>query len=192
MARKYEFRPDSDRKGLIQRLYLSQQQRRIVLKWALYALLLVVISVLQDVMLTPVRILGASTNLVPCTIIVICITEGVQSGSLFALLASLLYLFSGTAPGPYAMVFITLLAIVVSAFRQGYLRKGFAATMLCTGAAMLVYELALFVIGLFLELTSPARFLSFVFTAMFTMVAAPLLHLLANAISAIGGQSWKE
>lgn len=192
MARKYEFRPDSDRKSLIQRLYLSQQQRRIVLKWVLYALLLIVISVLQDVMLTPVRILGASTNLVPCAIIVICITEGVQSGSLFALISSLLYLFSGTAPGPYAMVFITLLAIVVSAFRQGYLRKGFAATMLCTGTAMLVYELALFVIGLFLNLTAPARFMSFVFTAMFTMVVAPLLHLLANAISAIGGQSWKE
>lgn len=192
MAKKYEFRPDSDRKGLMQRLYLSQQQRKIVLKWVLYALLLVVLSVLQDVILTPIRILGASTNLVPCAIIVICIAEGVQSGSVFALVASLLYLFSGTAPGPYAMVFITLLAILVSAFRQGYLRKGFAASMLCTGAAMLVYELALFVIGLFLKLTSPARFLSFVLTAMFTMVVAPLLYLLAKAISAIGGQSWKE
>ena len=190
--RKYEFRPDSDRKGLIQRLYLSRQQRRIVLKWVLYALLLVVISVVQDVILTPIRLFGASTNLVPCAIIVICITEGVQSGSLFALVASLLYLFSGTAPGPYAMVFITVLAIVVSAFRQGYLRKGFAATMLCSSTAMLIYELAIFLIGLFLKLTTPSRFISFIFTAIFTMVIAPLLYLLANAISTIGGQSWKE
>lgn len=192
MARKYEFRPDSDRKGLLQRLHLTQQQRKNLLKWVLYALLLVALSVLQDVILTPIRLFGASTDLVPCAIIVICITEGAESGSVFALVASLLYLFSGTAPGPYAMVFITLLAIVVSAFRQGYLRKGFAASMLCTGAAMLVYELALFVIGLFLKLTSPARFMSFVFTAMFSMLAAPLLYLLAKAISAIGGQSWKE
>lgn len=192
MARKYEFRPDSDRKGLLQRLYLTQQQRRSLLKWVLYALLLTVLSVLQDVILTPIRLFGASTDLVPCAIIVICIAEGTEVGSLFALIASLLYLFSGTAPGPYAMVFITLLAVLVSAFRQGYLRKGFAASMLCTGAAMLVYELAVFIVGLFLDLTSPGRLLSFVLTAAFSMVAAPLLYLLAKAISAIGGQSWKE
>ena len=192
MARKYEFRPDSDRKGLLQRLYLSQQQRKNLLKWVLYALLLVVLSVLQDVILTPIRLLGASTDLVPCAIFVICVAEGVESGSLFALIASLLYLFSGTAPGPYAMLFITLLAVVVSAFRQGYLRKGFAASMLCSGAAMLVYELALFVVGLFLDLTSPARFIIFILTAAYSMLAAPALYLLAKAISAIGGQSWKE
>lgn len=192
MARKYEFRPDSDRKGLLQRLHLTQQQRRNLLKWVLYALLLVVLSVLQDVILTPIRLFGASTDLVPCAIMVICIAEGAEGGSLFALIASLLYLFSGTAPGPYAMVFITLLAIVVSAFRQGYLRKGFAASMLCTGAAMLVYELAVFFVGLFLKLTAPARLMNFVFTAVLSMLAAPLLYLLAKAISAIGGQSWKE
>ena len=192
MARKYEFRPDSDRKGLLQRLYLTQQQRRSLLKWVLYALLLTVLSVLQDVILTPARLFGASTDLVPCAIIVICITEGTEGGSVFALIASLLYLFSGTAPGPYAMVFITLLAVLVSAFRQGYLHKGFAASMLCTGVAMLVYELAVFIVGLFLDLTSPGRLLTFVLTAVFSMIAAPLLYLLAKAISAIGGQSWKD
>lgn len=192
MARKYEFRPDSDHKGLLQRLYLTQQQRRNLLKWVLYALLLVLLSVVQDVILTPIRLFDASTNLVPCAIIMVCITEGAEAGSVFTLIASLLYLFSGTAPGPYAMVFITLLAIVVSAFRQGYLRKGFAASMLCTGAAMLVYELALFTIGLFLDLTGPGHFMRFIFTALLTMIAAPILYLLAKAISAIGGETWKE
>ena len=192
MARKYEFRPDSDHKTLLQRLYMTQQQRRNLLKWVLYALLLVFLSVLQDVILTPMRLLGASTDLVPCAIIMICVTEGAQAGCVFALVSSLLYLFSGTAPGPYAMVFITVLAIVVSAFRQGYLRKGFAAAMLCTGVAMLVYELALFTIGLFLNLTSPGRFFSFVLVAIYSTVAAPALYCLAKAINAIGGESWKE
>lgn len=192
MAKKYEFRPDSDRKGLLQRLYLTQKQRRGLLKWVLYALFLVLLSVLQDVILTPIRLFGASTDLVPCAIMIICIAEGTESGSMFALIASLLYLFSGTAPGPYAMVFITLLAVLVSAFRQGYLRKGFTASMLCTGVAMLAYELAVFVVGLFLDLTSPGRLLSFVLTAAFSMLTAPLLYLLTRAISAIGGESWKD
>ena len=192
MARKYEFRPDSNRNGLLQRLHMTQQQRRIFLKWVLHALLLVLLSVVQDVILTPAQIFGSSTNLVPCAIIMVCITEGVENGSLFALVASILYLFSGTAPGPYAMVLITLLAILVSAFRQGYLRKGFTASMLCTGVAMLVYELALFFIGLFLNLTVPNQFMHFILTALLSTAVAPLLYLLTRAISAIGGESWKE
>ena len=192
MAKKYEFRPDSDQKSLLQRLYMTQQQRRNLLKWVLYALLLVVLSVLQDVILTPIGLFGANTNLVPCAIILICVTEGAEQGSLFALIASLLYLFSGTAPGPYSMVLITLLAIVISAFRQGYLRKGFAASMLCTGIAMLVYELALFAIGLFLNLTIGKQLMHFVLTALLSVLVSPLLYLLTKAISAIGGESWKE
>ena len=192
MAKKYEFRPDSDHKTLLQRLFMTPQQRRNALKWILYALLLVLLSVLQDVILTPMRLFGASTDLVPCAIIMICITEGTQSSCVFALISSLLYLFSGTAPGPYAMVFITLLSILVSAFRQGYLRKGFAAAMLCTGSAMLIYELALFVIGLFLKLTTAGRFFSFILVSLFSTAVAPVLYWLAKAINAIGGESWKE
>lgn len=192
MAKKYEFRPDNDRKTLLQRLHLSQQQRRNLVKWLLYALVLVVLSVLQDVIFTPMKIFGASSDLVPCAIILICVVEGAQSGCVFALVASLIYLYSGTAPGPYAMVFITIFAILVSAFRQGYLRKGFAATMLCTAGAMLAYELALFAIGLFLHLTTPKRLISFAITALLSMIAAPILYLLANAINAIGGDAWKE
>lgn len=192
MAKKYEFRPDSTGKTLLQRLHLSQVQRRSLLKWVLYALVLMVLSVLQDVILTHLRLFGASTDLVPCAIFLICVIEGTESGSVFALCASLFYLFSGTAPGAYAMVFITLLAILVSAFRQGYLRKGFAAAMLCTALALVVYEVALFAIGLFLQLTIPSRIIGFVVTAAMSMAAAPVIYLVAKAINAIGGDSWKE
>lgn len=192
MAKKYEFRPDKPRRGLLQRLHLSQQQRRNLLKWGLYALALLVLSVIQDVILCRLRIYGASTDLVPCGIFLICIIEGTERGSVFTLVASLLYLFSGTAPGPYAMVFITALAVTVSAFRQAYLQKGLSAAILCTAAAMLVYELAVFAIGLFLQLTTPARAVGFLITAAMTMVAAPLLYVLMGSIGTIGGETWKE
>ena len=147
---------------------------------------------LQDVIFSRASIFGATTDLVPCAILMICVLQGAEAGALFSLIAALLYYFAGSAPGVYVILFLPLLGSVAAAFRQGYLRKGFAASMLCTGAAMLVYELAVFVVGLFLDLTSPSRLLSFVLTAAFSMVVAPLLYLLAKAISAIGGESWKE
>ena len=39
------------RSGLLSKLFLTKQQRRSVLKWTLYAMVLVVLSVLQDVLL---------------------------------------------------------------------------------------------------------------------------------------------
>lgn len=192
MAKKYEFKPDSDGKNLLQRLHLSSQQRKSLLKWVLYTLMLVVLSVLQDVILTHLRIFGATTDLVPCAIFLICVIEGTQVGSVFALIASLLYLFSVNDLGPYAVVFITFLAITVTAFRQGYLRKGLAAAILCVGAAMLVYEMLLFAFALFLQRTLFDRILGFLITALLSTLVCPLLYIPAKAINAIGGDSWKE
>ena len=192
MAKKYEFKPDSDRKNLLQRLYMTQQQRRNLLKWVLYALLLIFLSVLQDVFLTHLRVLGATTDLVPCAIFLICVIEGTHSGSIFSLVASLFYLFSLDNAGPYIVVFITFLAVIVTAFRQGYLRKGFTAAWLCAGAAMIVYELLLFAFALFLHSTVFSRILGFLLTALMSVAAVPLIYFPAKAIGAIGGDAWKE
>lgn len=192
MTRKNEFQPDKPRFGLLSRLYLTKKQRRSVLKWVLYALVLLVLSLLQDVILCHLRIFGASTDLVPCGIFLICILEGAHTGSVFALTASLLYLFSGTAPGPYAMVFLTALAVGVTMFRQAYLQKGFGAAMLGVGVAVLLYELLLFTFGLFLGLTIFSRLPGFFITAALSCLAAPVLYPVLIAIGSIGGEPWKE
>ena len=51
MARKNEFQPDRPVSGLLSKLYLTRRQRQVILKWSLYGLLLVALSVLQDVLL---------------------------------------------------------------------------------------------------------------------------------------------
>ena len=192
MARKYDFRPDSDGKSILQRLHMTRQQRRSLLKWFLYAALLIFVSLIQDVILTHLRVFDASTDLVPCAIFLICVVEGTQSGSVFSLVASLLYLFSVNDLGPYAVIFITFLAIFVTAFRQGYLRQGFAAAYLCTAVALVVYELLLFVFALFLQKTVPGRFFGFVITALMTLLVVPILYLPIKSINAIGDDAWKE
>lgn len=192
MAKKQEFKPDKPQSSWLSKLYLTALQRKALLKWTLYALLLLVLSVVQDVILCRFRLFGATTELVPCGIFLICVIVGTEQGSLFALISSLLYLFSGTAPGPYSMVFITALSIGICILRQGYLQKGFPAAMLCTALAMLLYELLNFAFGLFLGVTLPGRFGSFCITAGLSLIAAPILYPLILSIGSIGGDAWKE
>ena len=117
MARKYEFKPDKPRLGWLDTLVLTQKQRRSLLKWLLYGLVLLVLSILQDVLLSRLRLWGGTTELVPCGIFLICVLEGMERGSVFSLVASLLYLFSGSAAGAYSVVFITVVAVLVTAGR---------------------------------------------------------------------------
>lgn len=191
MAKKHEFRPDKPKISLLSHLVLTKNQQRKLLKWSLYAVLLLFVSVLQDVVLSQVRVLGATTELIPCAIFLICVMEGAQQGSVFALAASLLYLFSGTAPGPYSMVAITFLSVGVCIFRQAYLQESFSSAMLCVGVAMVCYALINFVFGLFLGLTPLTRFHGFLITAGLSLLAAPVLYPLLKAIGKIGGQLWK-
>lgn len=192
MARKNEFQPDKPKSVLINRLHLTRLQRKKLLKWVLYSLVLLALSLVQDVMLCHFRVLGASTDLVPCAIFMICLLEGMESGSLFALISSAIYLFSGSAPGIYALVLLTFIAIFASYFRQAFLQKGFSAAMLCTVLSLFLYELLVFAFGLFLGQAQPGWILSFVLTAGMTSLTAPILYPVLIKIGSIGGEVWKE
>lgn len=191
MAKKHEFRPDKPKISLLNYLVLAPSQRKSLLKWGLYTAMLVFLSVLQDVMLSQVRIFGATTELIPCAIFLICILEGVQQGSIFALVASLLYLFSGTAPGVYSMVTITFCAVGVCLLRQAYLQERFSSAMLCVSLAMILYVLVNFIFGIFLGLTIFSRVHGFLITAALSLLTVPVMYPVFKAIGKIGGQVWK-
>lgn len=192
MARKNEFKPDKRPSPLLKMLHLSPKQRRSVLKWVLYSLLLLALSVLQDVLLCRMQLWGATTDLVPCGIFLICLLAGAQSGSVFALIASVLYLFSGTAPGNYCILFITVLSVLVTIFRQSYLQKSFAVAFLCCSVCVLLYELLVGIFGIFLGLTVSSRLGVFILTGILTLAAVPILYPVVSAIGRIGGEAWKD
>ncbi len=192
MARRYEFQPDKPRTNWLSKLYLTKLQRRSILKWFFYGLCLLLLSVVQDVILCRFRLFGATTELVPCGIFLICILEGTQRSSIFSLTAAILYLFSGSSAGTHVVALIPVLAITTCLFRQSYLQKSFSSAMVCLVFAMVVYELCVFVVALFLGLTRIDRIGSFAITAGLSLLAAPLLYPVFVAIGSIGGQSWKE
>lgn len=193
MARKkIEFRPDPTGFDWAGKLLLTPKQRRSVLKWLLYSLVCVAGLVLQDSMLARLRLLGGGFDVAPALIILICVLEGCDRGSLFALLGSMIYVFSGTGPGYWCILLLTLAAVLAAAFRQSYLRRGPGSDLICVGGAMALYELAVFGVGVFLQLTYTGRWRVFLMTALVSTLAAGALYRPLKHIGTIGGNEWKE
>ena len=193
MARKkIEFRPDPTGHDVAGKLHLTRQQRQALLKWLLYSLVCVLGLVLQDSMLARLRFLGGGFQLAPALVILICVLEGCESGSMFALCASRVYVFSGSAEGRYCIALLTLTAVLAALLRQSYLRRGPGSDLTCVGAAMLVYELAVFAAALMLDLTYSARWGAAVMTAVVSTLSAVALYLPLKHIGTIGGNVWKE
>ncbi len=192
MAKRQEFHGDKPHSSLLDKLYITHKQRLSLLKWLLLGLILLLLSALQDVVLCRFRLFGATTDLIPCAVILICIMEGVENGCVFALVSSLIYQFSGSAPGMYAMVFLTVIAIFAAIFRQSYLQKGFGAAFFCTAGALFIYELLIFFMGLFLELSFPGRIIGFLITGGLSLICIPPLYPLVMLVGKIGGSIWNE
>lgn len=193
MAKKrYDFKPDREGPDLLSHFSLTKKQQQNLLKWTLYGIVLMLLSVLQDCILFNMRIFGSTTDLVPCAIVAICVLEGAESGSSFALIGSLLFYASGSSCGIHAIPILTFCAVGAAIFRQNYLRKGFAATLLCTAVATALYEMAGFAVALVLGMTFAGRWIIILTMSGLSTVAVSLLYKIFIAIGKIGGESWKE
>ena len=190
--KKHEFRPDTHREDFLGKLLLTRKQRQTVLRWLLFSAVCLAALLVQDVIMSRVDILGATTDLVPCCILAVCILQGAESGCVFALAASLIYYFSGSSPGAPCILLITALAVFATIFRQAYLRQGFATLLLCLAVSVFVYELAIFGIALFLHYTTADRLPMACQTAAYTLAAVPVLYPILMSIGKIGGETWKE
>lgn len=188
----YEFKPDKDRIPLAKKLHLTKLQKKQLLQWTLNGLLCLLLLVIQDVIMSQVSIGGATTDLVPAAMLLIGVISDVYDGSLFLLLGSTVYVFSGSAPGPYAIGFLTVIGVAAALFRQSFWRRGFRSNILCAGLALLVYELALFGTGIFLGLTHWGRIGVFLTIWALSYLVMLALYPLARAIQKIGGEKWRE
>lgn len=190
--RKYEFKPDKTDSGTLSKLYVTKKQRLAVLKWLLMGAVLVLLSVIQDVVLSRVEIFGSKLDLVAAALLMVCILQDPEVGGVFLLTGSTLYCLSGSAPGTYVIALLTLLGVIMGIFRHSYLYNRFSSVLLCTAAAVMAYEAAIFAIGVFLGHTTSARFAGFMISGGLSVAVMPALYPLFLAIGKIGGETWKE
>ena len=190
--KKAEFKPDAEGTGLLKKLHLTQVQRDVYLKWGLYIGLLVVLLTVQDVIMSQVTLFGSTTDLAVCVILLITVIEGIEIGSIFVLLASCFFYFSGSSPGPYCVALLTFLGIGACLFRQLYWHRNRGSIVLCAGLALMLYELSIFAVGIFMGLTRFDRLPNFVVTGLLSIAVMIPLYSLINVIGQIGGNTWKE
>ena len=190
--RKHEFKPDRTGTGALKKLYLTRLQRLHLLKWSLMGLALLILSLIQDSMLSRLNIGGATFDLVGCGILLGCMLFQPDVSAVFALVSSVLYYFSGTAPGAYSIALLTVLGVLLCIFRRSFLRRCFSTTFFCTAFGLIVYRLSIFVICLFLGSTTADRIPAFLLCGGLSVAVIPLLYPVFTAISSIGGESWKE
>lgn len=190
--KQYQFKPDPKGTNLLKKLHLTLQQRQKLLKWGLLVALCVLLLVIQDVTMSRFRFSGATTDLAVCIILLIGLYEGMEDGGLFALIASTFYWFSGSAPGPYVIVYLTVLTLGIGYLRQLFWRRSFGSIALCTGIAILAYEILIFITALFGGLTILPRLGVALLTAILTCIVMLPLYPLVKTIAKIGGETWKE
>ena len=189
---KPEFRKDSLGTGFLRKLYFTRQQRLTLLRWGSYTMLCVMALVIQDTIMSRIPIFGACTDLPVAAMLLITVLEGTETGSVFILIASTIYYFSGSAPGPYTVALLTVLGICASLFRQAYWHRSRSSLLLCAGLAVFVYEIAVFGFSIFSGLTLWSRIPRFAVTGILSWAAMFLLYPLTLKLGQIGGHTWKE
>ena len=99
-----DFKPDVQKATWVKTNRLTKQQQLRLVRWVLYVLTVVACLILQDVIMSQFSIFGATTDLPACAILLITVMEGTEIGSIFVLIASTLYYFSGNAQRLSALV----------------------------------------------------------------------------------------
>jgi hypothetical protein len=188
----YEFKPDRQETSILKQLYLTRLQRKQLLKWGSHAALCILMLTIQDVLMSRFRFSGATTDLAVCAIFLIGLYEGTENGSLFALIASLVYLFSGSSPGAQCIALISCTTVVLNLLRQIYWHRSGGSILLCTCTGIVIYEMMNFLFGVFVGSTHWGRAGVFALVAAFTCATAFPLYPLVKQISKIGGDTWKE
>lgn len=190
--RSSEFKPDPKTATWVKTFRLTALQRLRLTKWLLYVLTIVGCLVVQDVVMSRIRLFGATTDLAVSAIILITILEGTEVGTMFVLIASTAYYFSGSAPGSYVIALLTFLSTGSVLLRQLYWHRSRGSILLFSGITVVLYELGLFVVGVTNGLTIATHLTAFVLTGFYSVLTMIPLYSLVYKIGLIGGNTWKE
>ena len=187
-----DFKPDPKPILWLKSLRLTHLQQLRLLKWVLYVAVIIGALVLQDVIMSRIHILGATTELPVAVILLIAIIEGTEVGSLFALIASVLYYYTGTPANAYCIGLICFPGILCCLLRQMYWHRSRASIILFAGIANMVYAIGIYVVGVYQGLTRWETLPLFALSGVYNVLAMIPIYPLIVKIGLIGGNTWKE
>lgn len=163
------------------------QRYRNILMWALYALLFLAVMLVQTVVFGRVRFFGVKISLVPMAVACIALWTGHEAGGLFGLIAALVWTCSGADDGALSIISFTVIGMLAGWICDSLLARRLAPAIGLGLGAVLFHELLLFLLKYYLEGAELALVRWAPVTAALSVLAAPVLYLLAKAIGKVGG-----
>lgn len=162
------------------------QRNRNILMWALFALLYLLVMLVQTTLFGRLRIFGVKLNLMPVVLVCIAMQVNHEAAGLFGLIAGFVWYACGADDAALALVSYTILAILGAWISDNFLAKRFLSAMLLCLVAVLLHEGARFVLKYYLK-DAPGRLLIWVpvITGL-SIIPSPVIYLLAKSIRKVG------
>ncbi|MBE6932340.1 MAG: hypothetical protein E7464_03030 [Ruminococcaceae bacterium] len=175
----------------LRKLHITRSQWRTFFKWALYTAAFVATVVLQSVILSRMPVFGAKVNLVPYFVGCVCIIEGADSGSMFALLISLVWALSGGDMGYVSVLVLTCGGMGLGLLMRKLLRQQLVTCVVCCFVLSLCHESAIFLLRLFLDTATAAQYFRILIPGVLLGIpSCPVFFYLFRAIHRVGGNTW--
>lgn len=169
-------------------LHLTKLQWQGILKWSLYALLTLLVLLLQTVVLAKRPVLGIRLSPLPALMVCVCIREGPEQGGLYALLSSLFWCLSGAEFGNLSVAVIPVGAILCAVLCRAVLTLRFLPAALCCLGVSLLNELVIFAFKLILPpVVAPENYVRVLLPGvLLSLVTVPPMYWIVKAVSRIG------
>ncbi len=174
----------------LQKLRITRQQWIIILKWALYAAAFIFTLVIQGVILNRHPLFGIRVNLVPYFVGCVCVIEGADAGSVFALVVSLAWALSGGDLGFVSILVLTLGGMGLGIAMENLLREHVVTCIVCCFVLCLCHDSVIFLLRLFLHtVTARQYFRILVPGVLLGIPSCPVFYYLFRLIHRVGGGS---
>lgn len=172
---------------MLDKLYITPKQWKHILRWCMYALLLLAAMMLQTVILGNHTILGVTPDFVPVVIACVCMREGPERGGLFALLGSLFWYLSGADQGSISIAIMTIVPVLGSVFTGSLLINRYVPCLVVTFLTLFLQQVTLLGLGMFLGRMSGLLFFTHVLPCVIlSLFAQPPVYWLVKRIERIG------
>ena len=165
---------------------MSPQKKKILLKWALYALFFLACLLVQDVLLGKYALQGVPFYLAPAAAATVACREGAEKGGLFCLLASLFWAWWGAGDGGLMVLLVTFGGCLC-----GYLCASVFHVRILPICVLSLGCLAMtlgvqYLIHIYLEGLGFASMGKFFFQLLLALPFCPLFHWVCRSIGKVG------
>ncbi len=166
---------------------MNQKYRNIIM-WVLYALLFLIVMLVQTTAFGRMRFFGVKLNLMPVAMVCIAMGVGHEAGGLFGLIAALIWYALGADDGSMSIVTFTVTGILAAWLCDNVFPRRLVPALIMGLGALILHEGALFLVKFYLGSATGRHGLWVLITAGLSLLTCPVIYGLAKLIRKAGGE----